>query len=1044
MNILLKRNIMRKSLRFIQKSIGLLVVVFLFNTVVFGQSIGDFRSKAIGPSEWTTITSWETYNGTTWVAATSYPGQNAGSNTVTIQTGHTITITSDLSTASMGTVVVDGNLNLGESTKTRNITLNTQLLSVSSTGKLNFAGQKTALRLPTNAVLEIKNGGDIVGACSNNTEIYIGGNLIAACVGGGSGSITFDDIVNSGGTLSANITLPSANPTYICSGQSVDLSGKFDGSATNVTYNWIVLNPNNQIITISDNTGTLINNSSLTTLTSLTPTLTGTYLVSLKVTYGSISNIKTKTIIVNLSPTITNTSLASRCGTGTVTLGATASAGTINWYAASTGGVSLGTGTSFTTPSITSSTTYYVDATSNDCTSTTRTAVTATVNTNLPGVNSGKWTGSYNSDWFDCRNWEDGVIPTNSVDVIISSTSSNVVIDANSPKAPVDKIARANNLTVDTGKTLSMTNAANLYVSGNWTNNGTFNPGNGTVTFNGSLVDQYQSISKTETFYNLALNTSNGAKGLNIADGLGLFVSNNLNLTNGDIRLFGKAQLIQTKLGVSTNLTTGTGKIFRDQQGQSNKFNYNYWSSPVSTNNSYNVASVLKDGTNPLNPKDIEWVNGYDGAPTNPISLSFVWIYKFVNKLDLDANWELIRQSGFLLSGEGFTLKGSGTTAPTQNYTFVGKPNDGLITSPIGLNNMYLIGNPYPSAIDAYKFIDDNLSSITGTLYFWEQYSTSSSHYTAYYEGRYVALNKLGVTTVIPPGISSLGSSTRVLGRYIPVGQGFLVYGIANGGTLIFDNSQRAFVKEDAITSNPLFRTTAKKSSEEKYPKIRIDFKTATNTDFHRQLLIGFMNELASDQFDVGYDAIQIDTQKSDCYFPLETKKLVIQGKGYFSEKSIIPIGISLEHSEKIILSLVDVENFDSNQAIFIYDNVTQQYYNLRTNVAEITLAKGTYDNRFSLRFNNEKLNNETSIKSDIRVFYSPTTGILNIIKNQYETNIKSVALYNILGQKLAHWEITNQHQQSMELIPKNLKTGVYLVKIKTNISETTQKIMVE
>ncbi len=36
----------------------------------------------------------------------------------------------------------------------------------------------------------------------------------------------------------------------------------------------------------------------------------------------------------------------SRCGTGLVVLGATASAGTINWYAASTGGASIGTGTS--------------------------------------------------------------------------------------------------------------------------------------------------------------------------------------------------------------------------------------------------------------------------------------------------------------------------------------------------------------------------------------------------------------------------------------------------------------------------------------------------------------------------------------------------------------------------------------------------------------------------------------------------------------------------------------------------------------------------
>ncbi|MEY3433400.1 MAG: hypothetical protein RL131_1336, partial [Bacteroidota bacterium] len=70
----------------------------------------------------------------------------------------------------------------------------------------------------------------------------------------------------------------------------------------------------------------------------------------------------------NSVPTISGSTTGSRCGTGTVTLGATASAGTINWYAAATGGSSLGTGTSFTTPNISTTTTYYVDATSGSCT----------------------------------------------------------------------------------------------------------------------------------------------------------------------------------------------------------------------------------------------------------------------------------------------------------------------------------------------------------------------------------------------------------------------------------------------------------------------------------------------------------------------------------------------------------------------------------------------------------------------------------------------------------------------------------------------------
>lgn len=79
-------------------------------------------------------------------------------------------------------------------------------------------------------------------------------------------------------------------------------------------------------------------------------------------------------------PTVTGSTPSSRCGSGTVTLAAVASSGTLNWYANPTGGASLGSGTSFISPSISESTSYYVDATANSCTSASRVAVLATIN----------------------------------------------------------------------------------------------------------------------------------------------------------------------------------------------------------------------------------------------------------------------------------------------------------------------------------------------------------------------------------------------------------------------------------------------------------------------------------------------------------------------------------------------------------------------------------------------------------------------------------------------------------------------------------------
>ncbi|MBL7707412.1 MAG: right-handed parallel beta-helix repeat-containing protein [Taibaiella sp.] len=75
---------------------------------------------------------------------------------------------------------------------------------------------------------------------------------------------------------------------------------------------------------------------------------------------GNITcNSNIKAIVVNL-PVVTATTPGERCGAGTVQLGATANLGNnINWYDAPTGGNLLGTGTNFTTPSITTTTNYY-------------------------------------------------------------------------------------------------------------------------------------------------------------------------------------------------------------------------------------------------------------------------------------------------------------------------------------------------------------------------------------------------------------------------------------------------------------------------------------------------------------------------------------------------------------------------------------------------------------------------------------------------------------------------------------------------------------
>ncbi len=88
-------------------------------------------------------------------------------------------------------------------------------------------------------------------------------------------------------------------------------------------------------------------------------TALGTYNVVLTSSAGICgSDVETKNAYITVGSDIPVATDGSRCGTGTLTLNATAS-GTIHWYDLPVAGTDLGTGNTFTTPSLTATTTYY-------------------------------------------------------------------------------------------------------------------------------------------------------------------------------------------------------------------------------------------------------------------------------------------------------------------------------------------------------------------------------------------------------------------------------------------------------------------------------------------------------------------------------------------------------------------------------------------------------------------------------------------------------------------------------------------------------------
>ena len=542
---------------------------------------------------------------------------------------------------------------------------------------------------------------------------------------------------------------------------------------------------------------------------------------------------------------------------------------------------------------------------------------------------------------------------------------------------------------------------------------------------------------------------------------------------DGKIDLVGKSQLVQT---IDSDLDlSSAGSIERDQQGQSNKYNYNYWSAPVSPINTtannidYTVTSIMKDGT-ALAPQNINWVSGYDGSPGSPINLARYWIYKFDNSANTYANWSQIGETGALRVGQGFTLKGSGAASGTQNYTFVGKPNNGTIaTNNVSADQLLLTGNPYPSALDANAFINDNLSSMDGTLYFWEQYTTNDTHILRDYQGGYAERNLTGGVPATSSGIdfiSGLGSSTKgIPNQFIPVGQSFFVYGnIDSGGPITYKNTQRGFHKEDEVgVSNIMFKSTAKDKKDnvwnnnndlikkDTYKRIRIGYNS--NNNYHRQVLIGFMDDKATSDIDNGYDGFNFDDFPNDMYFMNGEDQLVIQGVGYFDRNESYPIGIKADTDGKVKFMIDGLENFHKNEKIYIYDSENDTYNDIRKKQYEILITSGENNDRFSLCFKQktkkekEESKDEKDKKNkksdDIKVTNLQGKNAIEINNKSAITNLQKVILFNMNGQSIATWEIDNQSQQNIQLPIKNLSSGIYIVRIQTTSGDISKKIIV-
>jgi hypothetical protein len=569
---------------------------------------------------------------------------------------------------------------------------------------------------------------------------------------------------------------------------------------------------------------------------------------------------------------------------------------------------------------------------------------------------------------------------------------------------------------------------------------------------------------------------------LAVTDNL-LVVTNEISLFGSQIRLVGTSQLIQTHT-LSTQITASNGSaLLVDRYSEvPSLYRYNYMSSPVNTSNAlstYTLQSIFKDGTTPLDAttaistvaKDINFVGGFDGAATNPITLAEYWIYTYAPGNGDRSNWLQKFENGTIPQTDGYIFKGPGRA---QNYTFVGTPKDGNLSTAdnnggagtnVGGFESYLVGNPYASSISVQKFIEDNINSIDGTLYFWTHDENSNEgniggHTFRGYTGGYatrsidvgVAADSQSNTSNDNNGTGGIGSGDyKVPSKYIAIAQGFFVTGDIDGGPIVFNNSQREYILEGDTNNDAVYFKQGKKSKKtvieditNNVPilKLGIDFRNEETVWIHRQIGISF-RETNSFAYEKGYDSSIYALGDNDMYweFDNDESNYIIAGVQSISDDLEVPLSITIVKSQFVKLSIDEWQNVDRD--VYIYDNLTETQYKVNDSEAVIHLEEGDHKNRFFMTFEESaNLSTDTKSSQNLVINYSKNDNIIKL------TCLNGLALENaklidLKGNSLYNWENSLDGKSKHNLNVSTLKTGVYILRIRTNYGIIAKKIII-
>jgi hypothetical protein len=382
---------------------------------------------------------------------------------------------------------------------------------------------------------------------------------------------------------------------------------------------------------------------------------------------------------------------------------------------------------------------------------------------------------------------------------------------------------------------------------------------------------------------------------------------------DGSLAFEKNASLIQVNDGI-----TNTGKIsYTRETAPMKNFDYTYWCSPVQDQ----VLNVLSPDTlfdKYLSYSNNKWVVEPATGTMNPPGKGFII------RVPKPQFWPNPLASTYI-----------------QKVVFTGIPNNGNYTlsiDPTAYSN--LIGNPYPSALSADAFLQENSVAnkrLDGTLRFW-------THNTVVTNLKYSASDYASYT--LSGGVAASSGGEKPNG-YIAAGQSFFAKSFTDNEKVVFNNGMRVGGSGE---NTQFFR--ASKSKTGRVEKHRIWLNLTNAEGVFKQLLVGYIKG-ATNGFDNAFDAKSADSNRyADFYSVTADAHLVIQGRTLpFDIMDKVALGYKTAIDGNFAISIDQLEGVLSKCPIYLEDKNTGVLHDLKKSAYSFSTGKGEYNNRFVLHY---------------------------------------------------------------------------------------------